>query len=300
MPVSPPAAAPRGVIAPAFTPFADDGSVDQTRFIDHALGLLDAGCVALAPFGTTGEATSVGIDERLDALAALIAAGADPQKLIPGTGLPSLPETLRLSVGCLDLGCAGVMTLPPFYYKNVPEDGLYAYYARLVEAIGDRAYQLYLYHIPQVAGVGLPVSLVRRLFADFDPIIGIKDSSGDWANTEALLAIEGLTVYPSAESVLDKALPLGAPGCITASANLVAGPIAELIRAWDRDPAAAAALQPAVTAARLAIQKHPLIEGQKRVKALMTGDEVWANVRPPLTPYQGDAAALGRELGLLT
>lgn len=293
--------APRGVIAPVFTPFTDDGALETSLFIDHSFAMLDEGCVALAPFGTTGEATSVGVEERIEALAALIAAGCDPEKLIPGTGLPSIAETARLSKACLDLGCAGVMTLPPFYYKNVPDDGLYTYFARLIEAIGFDDLKMYLYHIPQVAGVGMPLDVVRRLFADFEAVVGIKDSSGNWDNTEALLAIEGLVVYPSAESALDKALPLGAPGCITASANLVAGAIAELIAAYDEDPAKAAALQPAVTASRLAVQNHPLIEGQKRVKALMTGDERWANTRPPLMPYDpAKGAALGRELGLIS
>ncbi len=295
-----PHTAPRGVVAPNFTPFEDDGRIATSLFIDHALALLDEGCAALAPFGTTGEALSVGIDERIEALGALIAAGAPAEKLIPGTGLTSLADTARLSRACLDLGCAGVMTLPPFYYKNVPDDGLYAYYARLIEAVRRPGFALYLYHIPQVAGVGLPVPLVARLFADFEEVVGIKDSSGDWSNTEKLLGIEGLIVYPSAESALDKALPLGAPGCITATANLNARAIAELVLAWDRSPEAAAALQPAVTAVRLAVAKHPLIEAQKRVKALATGEARWANTRPPLLPYDpAKGAALGREIGLL-
>ena len=292
--------APRGVIAPIFTPFADNGAIETSLFVEHAIALLDEGCVALAPFGTTGEGTSLSSEERIDALAALIAAGIDPAALIPGTGLPSLTETARLSKACMDLGCAGVMTLPPYYYKAASDAGLYDYYARLIELIGFDGLKLYLYHIPQIAGVGLSIDLVQRLFADFDEVVAIKDSSGDLANTEALLAIDGLAVYPSAESALGRVLPLGAPGCITASANLVAGPIARLIEAWDRDPEEAATLQPDVTAARLAVQKHPLIEGQKQAKALISGDARWANVRPPLTTYDADkAAALGRDLGLI-
>ncbi|MFV0475584.1 MAG: dihydrodipicolinate synthase family protein [Pikeienuella sp.] len=291
--------APRGVVAPNFTPFNDDLTIANDLYIEHALALLDEGCAALAPFGTTGEATSVGIDERIATLAALIAAGADPAALIPGTGLTSLADTARLTRACLDMGCAGAMALPPFYYKNVPEDGLYAYYARLIEAVDHPGFRLYLYHIPQVSGVGLPISLVKRLFADFEEVVGIKDSSGDWANTEALLGIEGLIVYPSAESALDKALPLGAPGCITATANLNAAAIAALIAAWDEDPAKAAGLQGPVTAFRQAVAKGPLIEAQKSVKAHLTGEPRWANVRPPLINADPAAgAALARELGL--
>ncbi|MEO0363269.1 MAG: dihydrodipicolinate synthase family protein, partial [Pseudomonadota bacterium] len=292
--------APRGVVAPVFTPFNDDLTVATDLFVAHAEALLDEGCVALAPFGTTGEAASLSLDERLDALAALIAAGIDPAKLMPGVGLTNLPETARLARACVDMGCAAVMALPPFYYKGVGDEGLYAYFARLAEAIDHPALALYLYHIPQISGVGLSPALVARLFAEVDAIVGIKDSSGDWANAEALLAIDGLAVYPSAESALGEALPLGAPGCITATANLNARAVADLIAAWDRDPAEAAALQPAVSAARRAVAAHPLIEGQKRVKALASGEPRWANVRPPLAPYGAEAAAaLGRSLGLI-
>ncbi|MEM7523499.1 MAG: dihydrodipicolinate synthase family protein [Pseudomonadota bacterium] len=292
--------APRGVVAPIFTPFNDDLSIAMDLFIGHAETMLAEGCAALAPYGTTGEALSVGIDERIEALAALIAAGIDPALLIPGTGLTSLSDTARLSRACLDMGCAGVMTLPPFYYKGVPDSGLQAYFARLIEAIDHPALALYLYHIPQISGVGLSPELVAALFHDHDAVVGVKDSSGVWDNTAAYLEIDGLVVYPSAESALDKALPLGAPGCITATANLNAAAIAALIAAWDHDPAEAAALQPAVTAARVAVAAHPLIEAQKQVKALMTGEPRWANVRPPLVPYDAaKGAALGRELGLI-
>lgn len=290
----------RGVIAPNFTPFNDDLSIALDLYVDHATSLIEDGCVGLAPFGTTGEALSVGVDERIDTLAALVAAGIDPAKIAPGVGLTNIADTARLSRACLDMGCSGVMALPPFYYKNVPDDGLYAYFARLIEAIAHPDLRLFLYHIPQVAGVGMPLAVVERLFSDFEEVVGIKDSSGDWANTEALLAIDGLIVYPSAESALDKALPLGAPGCITASANLNAGAIARLIAVWDEDPAAASALQPDVSAARASIARHPLIEGQKQVKALISGEPRWANVRPPLIAYDAARAdALGRELGLI-
>lgn len=291
---------PRGVVAPNFTPFNDDLSIAEDLFIDHALSLLDEGCVALAPFGTTGEALSVGVEERIAALAALIAAGADPAKLIPGTGLTSIADTARLTRACLDMGCAGAMILPPFYYKNVPDEGLFAYFARLIEAVDHPGLALWLYHIPQVAGVGMPVPVVARLFAEFEEVVGIKDSSGNEANLEALLAIEGLSVFPAAETALPLALPKGAPGCITATANLNAGAIARLIEAYDRSPDEAAALQPAVTAFRKAASAHSFIESLKRVKALTTGEPRWANVRPPLLPFDpAKGEALGRELGLL-
>lgn len=276
----------RGVIAPILTPFADDLTIANDLFVANAKRCLDDGCVGLAPFGTTGEALSVGIDERMAALEALVAAGIPAGRLIPGTGLTNLPDTIRLTRHAVALGCKGAMVLPPFYFKGVPDDGLYAHFARLIEGVGDSRLRVYLYHIPQVSGVGLPVSLVRRLHADFpDVVVGIKDSSGVWENTRALLGIEGLIVYPGAELPLIEAMELGAPGCISATANLNAAGIAEVIRLWyagERE--AAARLHQEVKKFRLIVQDYAPIPAQKRLLALATGDGRWANTRPPLLP----------------
>ena len=282
-----PAQSPRGVLAPILTPFNDDLTIAEDLFIAHAETLLEQGCVALAPFGTTGEALSIGLEERLAALKALIAAGIDPARLVPGTGLNALGETAALSRACLDLGCAGVMTLPPFFYKGVAEEGLYAYFARLVERIGLPSFRLYLYHIPQVAGVGLPPALVRRLFADFpEAIVGIKDSSGDWENTQALLAIEGLTVYPGSEAFLLEGLKLGGAGCITATANLNAAGLSRVVERFDAgDAAGAAAAHAAAMPIRRLIETSGNIHAQKRLLALARKEPRWALLRPPLLPY---------------
>jgi 4-hydroxy-tetrahydrodipicolinate synthase len=281
----------KGVVAPILTPFRSDLSVDIGRFVDNAARCLADGCVGLAPFGTTGEALSVGIDERMTALEALVAGGIEAGRLIPGTGLTSLADTARLTRHAVEQGCAGAMVLPPFYYKGVSADGLYAYFARLIETVGDPRLKLYLYHIPQVAGVGIPVDVVRRLRSDFpQTIVGIKDSSGDWANTRSLLEIEGLTVYPGSELVLIEAMALGAPGCISATANLNAAAIAKVIQfiAAGEHKAAADAFA-GVKAFRLKLQAAAPIPAQKRLLAIATGHADWALVRPPLDSM--DAAA---------
>jgi 4-hydroxy-tetrahydrodipicolinate synthase len=274
----------RGVIAPILTPFDDDLTIAQDLFIAHAERMLSEGCAAIAPFGTTGEALSVGIDERIQALGVLVDAGIDPRRMIPGTGLSNVADTARLSRACLDLGCAAVMTLPPFYYKNVAEDGLFRYFEMLITAIGPDT-RLYLYHIPPVAIVGIPPALAARLHGAFpDNVVGIKDSSGDWDNTRALLAIDGLVVYPGSELPLIDALHLGAPGCITATANVNAASIVEIVRLYDQgDAAAAREHHGEVRRVRLLIQEHAPIPAQKRLLAIETGDMRWANVRPPLT-----------------
>jgi 4-hydroxy-tetrahydrodipicolinate synthase len=226
---------------------------------------------------------SVGIDERLAAIRALVDGGIDPGRMIPGTGLSNVADTARLSRGCLEMGCAAVMTLPPFYYKGVSEDGLYAYFEQLVAAIGAEA-RIFLYHIPPIAIVGIPPQLAARLHHDFpEQIIGIKDSSGDWENTRALLEIDGLIVYPGSELPLLDALELGSPGCISATANInctAIGKVIDLFNQGEMD--AAHALHATVVQFRKVVQEYAPIPAQKRLLAESTGDSRWARVRPPL------------------
>jgi 4-hydroxy-tetrahydrodipicolinate synthase len=283
----------RGVISPTLTPFNDDLTIAEDLYISHAKRCLADGCVGLAPFGTTSEALSVGIDERMDMLEKLVAAGIAASRLIPGTGLTNLPDTIRLTRHAVGLGCAGAMTLPPFYFKNVADDGLYDYFRRLIDGVADDRLNIYLYHIPQVSGVGIPVPLVRRLHRDFpDTIVGIKDSTGDWANTSALLGIEGLRVYPGSELPLIEALELGATGSISATANINAAGIAEVIRLYDTgDTAAAAKHHEMVKKFRLTVQGYAPIPVMKRMMALASGDRRWANTRPPLLPASVEEGA---------
>ena len=284
----------RGVLVPLLTPFNADMSIATDLYAAHAARLLEQGCAGLVPFGTTGEALSVGIDERINAVHALVDAGIDPSVMIPGTGLSNVADTARLSRACLDMGCAGVMTLPPFYYKGVSEEGLYRHFEQLIEAIGDDA-RIFLYHIPPIAIVGIPVTLAARLHADFpEQVIGIKDSSGEWDNTRALLGIDGLVVYPGSELPLVEALALGAPGCISATANLNGAAIADLIAAYfEGDNERVQELQQSVRRFRMRLQDYAPIPAQKRLLALMTGDQRWSGVRPPLLEMPEDA---GRKL----
>ena len=291
----------RGLIAPILTPFNDDLTIATDLYIEHARWLFDQGCAGIAPFGTTGEALSVGIDERIAAIGALVAAGIDPSRMIPGTGLSNIADTARLSRACLDMGCAAVMTLPPFYYKTVTEDALYRYFEQLITAIGPGA-RIFLYHIPPIAIVGIPPTLAARLHSDFpDQIVGIKDSSGDWDNTKELLTIESMIVYPGSELPLLDAMALGAPGCISATANLNAKTISTVISLYLKgDIGGAEALHQDLKRFRLIVEEHGPIPAQKRLLAIATGDARWGNARPPLTPMPDEAgralaAALKRD-----
>ncbi|MEM9061352.1 MAG: dihydrodipicolinate synthase family protein [Pseudomonadota bacterium] len=289
-----PTQALRGVIAPNLTPFNADLSVAEALYLDHAAWLIDQGCVGIAPFGTTGEALSIGIEERMDLLVKLCLR-IDPKKIIPGTGLTSLPDTVKLTRQAVDMGCAGAMILPPFYYKGVSDDGLFDYFQWLIESVDRPALKIYLYHIPQVAGVAVPPSVSARLFEAFpDIVVGIKDSSGVWDNTEQLLGIENFIVYPAQESTLIEGHALGAAGCISATANLNPAAIAKLIASIEAG-APDMALNEQVCSFRKLVAGAGPIPAQKALLHRWTGDDRWARLRPPLTATP-DIAALAAEV----
>src|SRR5256712_4053788 len=177
----------RGVLAPVVTPFKADLSPDRQRFITHCQWLLSQNC-GLAAFGTNSEANSMSAEERSTLLDALVAAGIDPSRIMPGTGCCSITETVELTAHAIKHGCAGVLMLPPFYYKDVSEEGLYRYFSEVVQRVGDARLKIYLYHIPPVAIVGITARLVERLLNAYpNAIAGMKDSSRDWNNTKTFL-----------------------------------------------------------------------------------------------------------------
>src|SRR6266478_5382707 len=177
----------RGALAPVVTPFKADLAPDSKRFIAHCRWLLSQNC-GLAVCGTNSEANSLSMQERAMLLDELVAAGVDPSRMMPGTGCCSIMETVKLTKQAVGNGCAGVLMLPPFYYKDVNEEGLYRYFSEVVQRVGDARLKIYLYHIPPVAVVGITTGLVERLLAAYpNAIAGMKDSSGDWNNTKTFL-----------------------------------------------------------------------------------------------------------------
>jgi 4-hydroxy-tetrahydrodipicolinate synthase len=274
------------VLAPVLTPFGPDLAPDAPRLVRHCRWLLGHGCSALAPFGTTSEAASLSVAERVRLLEALVDAGVPPARLMPGTGCCALPDTVALTRHAVSLGCAGVLVLPPFYYKAVSDDGLLRAFAEVIERVGDHRLRVYLYHIPPVAQVGLSLPLLERLLAAFPgAIAGMKDSSGDMGNTRAVLerlAPRGFDVFVGSERFLLEALRRGGVGCITASANVNAAAIDRLFRGW-REPGADR-LQEEVNAVRAALEKVPVIPALKAVLAHHSGDAGWETLRPPLVP----------------
>ena len=294
----------RGLIAPILSPFDNDLKFNQNMYNDLAHDLLENGCSGLAPFGTTGEALSLSNKERMNALEGLLNSGIKANQLIPGTGLCNFPDTVMISKHALDLGCHGIMTLPPFYFKGMSDEGLFDYFEKLIEEINHSKLKIYLYHIPQVSGVGLSIDLVSKLKKSYPDIVaGIKDSSGYWENTKSLLGIDDLVVYPGAELPVIEAIKLGAPGCISATANLNGGDISKVINfCHDNEWEKAEDLHKKVTKVRLLFQDYAPIPAQKGLLAKKTKIGEWLNVRPPLKSINDDkvselANTLNKEFG---
>ncbi len=274
----------RGVLAPVVTPFNKDLSPDPERLVAQCKWMLTQNC-GLAVFGTNSEANSLSVNERVALLDALLAADVDPARMMPGTGCCALTDTVRLTEHAVKAGCAGVLMLPPFYYKDVSEDGLYRNFSEVIERVGDSRLRIYLYHIPPVAVVGIKPGLVERLMKQYPTVIaGMKDSSGDWNNTKMMLdafAKSGFDVFVGSESFLLANMKNGGAGCISATANVNPAAIDRLFREWRG--ADAEAQQQALDVVRKTVGQYVMIPSLKAVVAHFTNDPAWANVRPPLT-----------------
>lgn len=292
---------PRGVFAPVLTPFTAAYAPDADRFVRHCRWLIEQG-VGLAVFGTNSEANSLSLDEKRGLLDRLLAAGVSPERLMPGTGACALPDAIALTRHAVDAGCAGVLMLPPFYYKGVSDDGLFRAFAEVIEAVGSTRLRVYLYHIPAVSQVPLGLDLIDRLLTAYPGIVaGIKDSSGDLANARAMIerfGARGFDVFAGTEAILLETMRAGGAGCITATGNVNPAPIVELYANW-RAPDADAR-QAALNRTRTAFQQFPMIAAMKEAIAVQSADGGWRPVRPPLTELQdAQRAMLGQALDAL-
>jgi 4-hydroxy-tetrahydrodipicolinate synthase len=235
-------------------------------------------------FGTNSEANSMSVAEKRALLEALVAGGVPASALMPGTGHCALSDSIEMTRAAVELGCAGVLMLPPFYYKGVSDEGLYRNFAEVIERVGDERLQLYLYHIPPVAQVAITLPLIEKLLSKYPGIVaGVKDSSGEWSNTKAMLdafAKEGFDVFAGSEVFLLDNMRHGGKGCITATGNINPGPIANVYKNWRSTDADR--LQSGISATRKIVQKQPMIPALKAAVAHFGNDREWKTCRPPL------------------
>ncbi|WPB83774.1 dihydrodipicolinate synthase family protein [Sediminicoccus rosea] len=279
---------PCGVFSAALTPITAEHVPDHALFVTHCRRLLAEGCDGIAMLGTTGEANSFTSDERRALLEAVVGAGIPAERLLPGTGVAALSETVALTRHALSLGVTTVVMLPPFYYKGVTEDGLFAAYAEVVERLADRRLRIVLYHIPQMSAVPIPFAVIARLRAAFPgTFTGIKDSAGDLAHMEALVeAFPSLAVLAGADPLMLPLLRKGGAGCITATSNIVAADLAFVFRHFaDPDRASEVeAAQARIVAMRNRASRFAQMASLKALLADRTAELGWHRLRPPLLP----------------
>ena len=297
-----PAERSAGVWCPVLTPVDEDLRPDAMRFVAHAGWLLDQGCHGLVVFGTTGEANSFSVDERIELLEAILEAGLPRQQMLVGTGCCALTDTVRLTRHALSLGIPGVLALPPFYYKNLTDEALFNSFDQVIQRVGDTAFKLYLYHFPSLSGVPITPGLLERLGAAYPGILaGVKDSSGDWNNTRLLIErFPELAIFPGAETLLLPAMQAGGAGCISASCNVNARPIRQLYDGFKAGERQLEQQQEQLNAVRKVLQLRPMIPVMKHLMADERSDPAWRRVRPPLLPLPDvEAGALESELAAL-
>ena len=283
---------PRGVAVATLTPMTAALEPDFGRFAAHCRRMLELGADLLAVLGTTGEANSLGVDEKLRLLDALGESDIPGGTLLPGTGTCSIADTVILTRKALEVGSAGVVMLPPFYYKGVSDAGLHAAYEEVIQRVGDPQLRIYFYNFPFNSGVPISHDLIEGLLAAYPgTIAGIKDSSGDLDNMLAMCSrFPGFGVFAGSEQFLLPVLEAGGAGCISATANVTIGLCAEVLAA-ARAGEDAGALQERLSAWRLAIQSQPLIPALKAIVARGAGDDEWLALRPPLTALDAASGA---------
>ena len=271
------------VLSPVLTPFNADGTPSPVRFVNHCRWLLEQD-VGLAVFGTNSEANSLSVDEKRALLDVLLEAGLPPERMMPGTGACALPDAIGMTRHAVAGGCAGVLMLPPFFYKGVSDEGLFRGFAEVIDAVADSRLRLYLYHIPPVSQIGLSFGLIERLLARYPGVVaGIKDSGGDWQHTATLIQAfqsERFDVFAGTETTLLSTLQHGGAGCITATGNVNAAAIVALARHW-RD-ADAEDRQQRLNGTRAIFQRYPIIAAMKAAVAWQSGDAQWTAMRAPL------------------
>ena len=286
----------KGVFAAALTLLDADLAPDPKASVAHCRWLLANGCDGIALLGTTGEGLSFSVAQRLRLLDAALESGIPKDRLIVGTGAAALSDAVELTVHAVSSGVAGCLVVPPFYFKNISDQGLFASYAALVERVGEADLRLILYHFPQMSAVPIPHQVIARLVAEFPGIIaGLKDSSGDLDNMVALIeAFPGLAIFSGTERYLLAVLEAGGAGCITAGANVTSREIGRLYAHWREfgGGAEAGALQQRVTAFRDLIEGVPMIAAMKVLIARHRGQAGLVRVAPPLAGLpDADASA---------
>ncbi len=232
-----PTSARFGISAALGTPFRSDGSVDTAAAIAHASWVLDQGASSITLFGTTGEGASLGTQERFDLLDAILNSGSSAEQIVATICSPSLTDAILQAKSYQSRGVRRMLVTPPFYFKGISNEALFSWYSKFIAATADTSPQYILYHIPQVTGVSVTANLLRNLQEMFGELIyGVKDSSGEWDSTAALLELDDLAVLVGDERQLARGASRGASGAISGMANLFPKRLLGLLETGRSDP----------------------------------------------------------------
>ncbi len=272
---------PDGVFTAVLTPLNDDLSIDHDALAAHCRWLLANGGDGIVVLGTTGEANSFTVDERLETIERIVESDLPTNRMMIGTGCCAFPDTVRLTKFAVERGVGGILMLPPFYYKQVDENGLVRYFDLVINGVNDERLKIYLYNFPKLSGIGFSASFARRLAGEFPGVVvGMKDSSGDWDHmAEIIREIPGFKIYAGTEKLLLPILRAGGAGCISATTNATIGMAAGLFKNWRTGQADN--LQEQLSAVRSAFEGYPFTAALKQMFFEWTNNPQWLNIRPP-------------------
>ena len=294
-------AAFRGIWPALLTPLKADLSIDHTLLAAHCKSLLARGCPGVTPFGTTGEGPSFSMAERKDAIDQLIKNGIPAAQIMVSTSCAALPETLALTRHAVSAGVHGCLMLPPFFLKGVSDQGIIDSYRYVIDGMGDDLpkLKLYLYHIPQVAGVSLSHHVIATLKQQYpDTILGIKDSACTTAHSVGLAEafMKDLTVYVGFEPDLPEMGRRGSTGAISGLANFMPRVVNRLVTQPDA-PATPAERERVIQLISL-LGDYSLMPALKGIMAILSGEPAWLRVRAPLVALTADEfSALKKSIG---
>lgn len=279
-----------GVYVANLTPMTPDLLPDIPLLISHLRHLINKGAQGIALLGTTGEANSFSLQERMDLITAVVENGIPADRLMVGTGCCALTDTIVLTKHAVRSGIKSILMLPPFYYKQVSDDGLFSYFQRVIEGVAADQLEIYLYHFPKMTGLDFSIPLLEKLLQSYPgQIVGMKDSSGDLEHGKMIAShFPGFKLYAGTEKYLLDILRAGGSGCISATANVTVQKCAEVFRHWQQPEADQ--LQAEASAQRQIFEGLPFVSILKQYLAFTTGNQQWLHVRPPNALVPDDVA----------
>ena len=275
-----------GIYTASLTPLTSSYEPNLPALVSHVEQLFESGSDGVAILGSTGEANSLTIEQRLDIIS-YCGKTLAPERLMMGTGSCALQDAIRLTQASIEAGVFSVLVIPPFYYKPQSDESVIRYYSELISSVDDSRLRIIFYNFPKLSGYNFSTEILQEFKERFGDIAaGIKDSSGNWENMLSITKnVPNFMVYSGTETLLLNILREGGAGCITASANLLAPECQLVYQAWRNDQQnTAEQVQKELTVLRKALESYQFVSELKGLMAEHTGSEHWQEMLPPFIP----------------